>query len=217
MADASASTSVEVLVAPGLHFLELVADVASADQSIGLTLTDPDGSSRQLTPSETYRPMDAPWGLLARLARPGQARPAAGPADASLDATIAMVSFDPALGSVQVPSSITWSGSLLAPRSGVYRMAFASDDTMRLEIDGHAVDVICVQPEQWQSVGIGSEVRLTEGRHSVRVTLEITHGGRNLARWNWVPPTAGGVIDTAAEWSVVPPHVLRPDPPVAPR
>jgi hypothetical protein len=215
LADASASTSVDILAAPGLHFLELVADVASADRRVGLALTGPDGIVRQLARAETYRLMDAPWGLLAHVARPPRARSLGGPADASLDATIAMAFSDPELGSVSAPNSITWSGSLLASHDGVYRMAFASEDPMHLEIDGRPVDVVCVNPDQWRSVGLGSQVHLGEGWHSVRVTLEVTHGGRELARWNWVPPTASGAADTAAEWSVVPPSALRPDPPVA--
>lgn len=35
-----------------------------------------------------------------------------------------------------------------------------------------------------------------------------------MARRNWVPPTASGAVDAAAEWSLVPPTALRPDPPV---
>jgi hypothetical protein len=90
---------------------------------------------------------------------------------------------------------------------------------MRLEIDGQPVKVVSVRPDDWQTVGAGSEVRLTEGRHAVRVFLDVTHGGRDVARWNWVPPMPDGRTDVAASWAVVPPNVLRPDPPVvvAPR
>jgi hypothetical protein len=159
--------------------------------------------------------MDAPWGLLARIEKPQPSRSAASPADAFLDATVAMAFFEPELGAVSTPNTITWSGSLLVPRTGVYRMGFSSDDTMRLEIDGQPVQVVSVRPDDWQTVGAGSEVRLTEGQHAVRVFLDVTHGGRDVARWNWVPPMADGRTDVAANWAVVPPNVLRPDPPVA--
>ena len=135
--------------------------------------------------------------------------------DAFLDATIAMAFFGPEIGFVRMPNSIVWSGALLAPRSGEYRMAFAAEDTMHLQVDGRAVDVVTVSPEQWAAVGLGSTVRLDEGPHVVRVTLDVTHYGRELARWNWVPPAADGALDSAREWSVVPPQVLRPDSPVA--
>jgi 4-amino-4-deoxy-L-arabinose transferase-like glycosyltransferase len=219
LASGSGDTTVDVTAAPGLHFLELTAEAASADRQIGLTLTGPDGAVRQLTPAETYRLMDAPWGLLARIEKAQPSRSAASPADSFLDSTVAMAFFEPELGPVSTPNTITWSGSLLVPRTGVYRMGFSSDDTMRLEIDGRPVQVVSVRPDDWQTVGAGSEVRLTEGRHAVRVFLDVTHGGRDVARWNWVPPMPDGRTDVAASWAVVPPNVLRPDPPVvvAPR
>ena len=95
-------------------------------------------------------------------------------------------------------------------------MAFATEDTMHLQVDDRPVDVESLGPDAWPSVGFGSQVSLTEGTHRIGITLDVTHGGRELARWNWVPPTPGGALDTTTNWSVVPPQVLRPDPPVAP-
>jgi len=207
----------DALVAPGLHFLELVADVTRADQRVSLTLGTSDTSPRELDPTETYRLMDAPWGLLGRLTRPSpQTQSLASPSDAFLDATIAMAFFDPEVGPIDVPNSFEWTGSLLVPQSGVYRMAFATEDAMHLQVDNRPVDVVSVGPGAWQSVGFGSQVSLTEGTHRIGITLDVTHGGRELARWNWVPPTPGGALDTTTNWSVVPPQVLRPDPAVVP-
>jgi hypothetical protein len=202
----------EVVAARGLHFLELGAEVSQLDQRVTVALGGIDVEPRELTPTQTYRPMDAPWGLLGRVA--SRSQPAVAPADAFLDATIAMAFFTPEVGIVRSPDSIVWAGALLVPRSGVYRMAFAAEDTMQLHVDGQAVEVATVRPEQWASVGIGSVVRLEEGRHAVRVTLDVTHSGRELARWNWVPPASDGALDSATEWSVVPPQVLRPESPV---
>jgi hypothetical protein len=221
MADHSTASGValvgDVLVAPGLHFLELVADVTSPNQRITLSVGTSDARPRELDPTETYRMMETPWGLLGHLAHPSApAHSLASPADAFLDATIAMAFFDPEIGSIDWPNSFVWTGSLVAPRSGMYRMAFATDDTMHLQVDDRPIDVASIGPERWPSIGIGSRVSLTEGTHRIRVTLDVTHGGRELARWNWVPPTPGGTLDTATDWSVVPPHVLRPDPPVLP-
>jgi hypothetical protein len=108
---------------------------------------------------------------------------------------------------------MSWSGWLIAPRSGTYRMAFAAEDPMTLSLDGPEVGVVTAKPDEWQSVGLGSSVDLSAGWHAVRIALAITHGGREQARWNWVPPTDYGALDATADWSVVPPRVLRPDPP----
>jgi hypothetical protein len=93
-------------------------------------------------------------------------------------------------------------------------MAFASEDPMRLEVDGGRVEVQRVGPGEWGRLGVGSLVQLTEGPRHVRVILDVTHGGRDLARWNWVPPNANGVADLGAEWAIVPPMLLRPDTPL---
>lgn len=82
---------------------------------------------------------------------------------------------------------------------------------MHLQVDGQPVDVVTVKPEGWPTVGAGSQVTLSEGPHRVQVTLDITHGGRELARWNWVPPSSSGALDIETGWSVVPPQFLRPD------
>jgi Dolichyl-phosphate-mannose-protein mannosyltransferase len=197
-----------VLAARGVHFIELESTTSDAAQSIALLL---DG--QEPGPRETYRLMDAPWGLLARVARPlSGSLPE--PANGVLDATVAMAFFDPELGPVPAPNSIVWSGTLAAPSSGIYRMAFAAEDPMRFELDSQPVDVVTVGPERWVGVGPGSLVRLNEGPHTVRVTLQVTHGGRDLARWNWVPPRPDGTVAAQGTWAVVPPTVLRPDPPV---
>jgi hypothetical protein len=186
-----------VRVAPGVHYLEFRADVNSPDTSLAMLI---DG--RELAPNETYRLMDAPWGLLGRVT--------GGSPDGFLDATIAMAFFDPEIGPVTAPNVVSWSGTLLAPRSGTYRMAFAAEDQMQLDVDGQRVEVITVPPDGWARVGQGSLVQLTEGAHQVQVTLLVSHGGRELARWNWVPPLPDGTVATGGQWTVVPPMNLRP-------
>src|SRR5262249_52119518 len=171
----------EVLVAPGLHFVELTTLIASPQQRARLTLAEPEVAERELQPTDTYRLMDAPWGLLSRLERrqtTGE-QPLA-PADALLDSTIAMAFFPPEFGFVQTPNTLTWTGTLVAPRTGIYRMAFAAEDEMRLELDGERVEVQVARPDAWPPSGVGSQVRLAEGPHRVRVTLLVTHGGRDL-------------------------------------
>jgi hypothetical protein len=202
--DASGSGTAHVYAAGGVHFVELEAPVDSPAESVTLAF-----NGSQLAPRQTYRLMDAPWGLLARVARPTGT-----PADVSLDSTVAMAFFDPEMSAVGPPNQVNWSGTLVAPTSGTYRMAFASEDGMHLQVDGQPVDVVTIKPDDWRAVGTGSTLELSAGPHRVRVTLDVTHGGRELARWNWVPPQPSGAIDTAGAWSVVPPFVLRPDAPV---
>ncbi len=195
------SNSVNMIAASGVHFVELETRVSSANDHVQLAI-----AGNELTPQQTYRLMDAPWGLTARVARStGDA------ASVQLDATVAMAFFDPELGFVIAPNSIVWSGSLIAPRDGTYRMAFASEDTMHLQVDNQPVDVVTVKPEGWATVGVGSQVQLTSGPHRVQVTLDVSHGGRDLARWNWIPPMPSGGMDPSSSWSVVPPRNLRPD------
>jgi hypothetical protein len=202
--DTTGSGEVDVLAADGLHFVELHAPVTSVSDRVALTV---DGEA--LGPRQTYAPMDAAWGLLAQLGRP-----LFNQLTTHLDATIAMAFFEPELGPVVQPNSVIWSGTLLAPRTGVYRMAFAAEDAMHLEVDGAPVDVLTVSPDGWPNVATGSTVQLVAGAHRVVVRLEITHGARELARWNWVAPRSDGGVDPEGAWSVVPPWVLRPDPPV---
>jgi hypothetical protein len=205
--DGSGLSSATVAVPGGMHFVELQARVTDPSQSVSLAL-----GGAPITPEQTYRLMDGPWGLLARLTKPVPDEPAM-----HLDSTVSMAFFDPELDLVVVPNSIVWSGWLQAPLSGTYRMAFASEDAMHLEIDGRPVDVETVSPDGWRTVGAGSQLPLSEGSHRVQVTLDISHSGRDLARWNWVPPRADGSIDATTDWAVVPPQVLRPDEPAAPR
>jgi hypothetical protein len=194
--------------ARGMHFVEV-----TAPGEVSLALIGPDGTPRELGPAETFRAMDAPWGLLARIGRP-LASALQPPADAYLDATVAMAFFDPELGAVNDPNTVTWSGTLEAPTSGAYRMAFAAEDPMQLMLDGQRVDVMTVAPDRWGGVGVGSVVQVQAGAHAVQVTLQVTHGGRELARWNWVPPRPDGTQQSGSEWAVVPPMVLRPETPV---
>jgi hypothetical protein len=202
--DTTRAGEVDVLVADGLHFVELHAPVTSVTDHVALTV---DGDAPG--PLQTYAPMDAAWGLLERLGSP-----LFNQETTHLDATVAMAYFEPELGPVVQPNSVVWSGTLLVPRTGVYRMAFAAEDAMHLQVDGAPVDVVSVAPDDWPAVGAGSSVPLTAGSHRVHVTLDITHGAREVARWNWVPPRADGSLDPDSAWAVVPPWVLRPDTPV---
>ncbi len=204
--DTTGAGEVDVLAADGLHFVELNAPVTSVRDRVGLRV---DGAT--LSPRQTYAPMDAAWGLLARVDQPLFNQPSL-----HLAGMVAMAFFEPELGPAHSgpANGVIWSGALLAPYSGTYRMAFAAEDAMHLRVDGQPVDVVTVSPDGWRDVGPGTPVELSAGSHRVEVRLDVTHGARELARWNWVPPRADGTPDANAAWSVVPPWVLRPDPAV---
>src|SRR5262249_57393399 len=90
-------------------------------------------------------PPHGPWGLLGQVAAPvGNTLPS--PANGFLDAAVAMAFVDPELSGVRPPNSLTWSGTLLAPTTGDYRMAFAAEDPMQLEVDSQRVAVVTVPP-----------------------------------------------------------------------
>ena len=63
--DTNGAGQVDVLAADGLHFVELHAPVTSVQNRVGLTV---DGLA--LSPWQSYAPMDAAWGLVARLGQP---------------------------------------------------------------------------------------------------------------------------------------------------
>jgi hypothetical protein len=200
VADQTGPLAAHVHVLEGVHFVELEAQVSSGSE-FPLSI---DG--KQLAARQTYRLMDAPWGLLAHVSRP-----ASGVPDVVLDSMVSMAFWDPELTGVGPPNSLVWTGALVAPRDGAYRMAFASEDGMHLLLDGRLVDVAVVKPDDWHAVGTGTLVQLSAGAHQVQITLDVTHGGRELARWNWVPPLPTGAVDANAQFTVVPPWALRPN------
>jgi hypothetical protein len=204
----------KLVAARGLHLVELVADVARADQAITLAVAEDGAPVRPLPPGSTYSVMDAPWGLLGQPDRPALTAADDALTHSFLDATIATAFFEPEVGPLPLPNAIEWSGTLLAPRAGSYRMAFVAEDDMQLALDGTVTPVATMRSPSWRAVGVGSIVELSAGPHRVRVTLRVTHDGRELARWDWVPPSADGAADDGSDWSVVPPSALRPDVPV---
>ncbi len=133
---------------------------------------------------------------------------------AFLDTTVAAAFIHQYVPVSSTPYSIEWNGWLLAPRTGAYRMAFSSDGVVSLQIDNRPVEVTCVKPDSWNSVGPGTTVELSAGLHPVRVTLTMDSGGRSVVRWNWVPPLSDGRPDATSSFTVVPPTVLRPVAPV---
>lgn len=103
------------------------------------------------------------------------------------------------LGAIPAPSHVIWTGTLDAPRSGLYRFKMEADDSGWLTIDGSAVINDPGNVTRIEAVGM---VFLDAGPHRVEV------GERNLAgdasmRLKWQPPGASAV-------ELVPSAVLSP-------
>ncbi|MCC6627000.1 MAG: glycosyltransferase family 39 protein [Chloroflexi bacterium] len=208
----------DVELARGLHFVQVKADVQSRADAITLRrsrmLEAGTGTAtlRAFEPTATYALMDAPWGLLGRAIPQGES--AASPrVRMFLDLTLS-AAFMHNIEPLPRPGQIVWRGTLLAPRSGVYRMAFATDAPLRLEIDGQSIAVQQERAETWDKVKEGTPIELTAGPHPIVVTMQMPEGGRTLIRWVWAPPLADGRRDVEGDWAMVPPMVLRPETPV---
>jgi len=102
------------------------------------------------------------------------------------------------LGGVPAPSRVVWSGTLTAPRSGLYAFGLEADDSGWLKIDGFAVIADPGNVTQGRGKGV---IFLTAGPHRIEA------GERNLAgdaamQLFWRPPDGGPAL--------VPSSVLTP-------
>jgi hypothetical protein len=205
--------------ARGLHFVKVGGELCGFANTLTLERAGPLGENgearyRPFAREETYRLMDAPWGLLGRVvSENGKARASSSDtASLFLDTTVAGAFLSQYMPIKGPPFAVEWAGSLVAARGGTYRVAFASEGEVSLQIDDRPIVVRAVKPEEWKSVGAGTPVELAAGAHRIRIGFRSNSGGRSVIRLNWVPPTADGRLNERGEWTVVPPMVLRPDP-----
>lgn len=216
------AATAEISAAAGVHFVQVKASVTSGtdriilERSTKLLQGEDTPTYGEFLPEEAFAPMDAPWGLL------GQVSPGVGPTTSSadpvttkfLDSVVAAAFLGNYVPLPSMPTTVVWSGTFLAPRSGTYRMVFAADGQIAIEIDGRPVSIEQMSPDAFAATDLGTAIKLEDGSHSVRITLTLDHSPRTVVRWNWVPPGAGGELDSTGDWSVVPPMVLRPDAPI---
>src|SRR5205823_14107738 len=135
-------------------------------------------------------------------------------AETFLDSTLAVTSLDHYVPVGPPPFTVAWSGSLVAPRTGAYRLSVVSDGAVTVDLDGKPLNLPTAKPESWQPTANGSPIQLSAGPHPIRVTLLMANGGRSIARLSWVPPRGDGQVDVQGDWSVVPPSALRPATPL---
>lgn len=82
------------------------------------------------------------------------------------------------------PFSVRWTGTLMAPVDGAYRLQLNADDGVRLWIDGQLVGE-SVAPDTVNLVD--TLVQLSAGAHDVRIDYFQRGGGKGLEFW-WQPP-----------------------------
>ncbi|HVN89726.1 MAG TPA: PA14 domain-containing protein [Candidatus Binataceae bacterium] len=103
------------------------------------------------------------------------------------------------LGGLPGPSRVIWTGTLTAPRDGVYRFGLQSDDSGWLTIDGKPV--ITANPDAAQYTATGS-IALRAGKHHIEVGEYNIFGDASI-HLSWVLP--GGQPE------IVPSYALTPD------
>jgi hypothetical protein len=103
------------------------------------------------------------------------------------------------LGAMPYPSSVLWSGALIAPRDGLYGFDIVADDTGWIAIDGKVVVADTGYTPRTQGTGV---VELLEGRHRI-IVGERNVEGDAFAHLYWQTPGRGVEI--------VPSEALIPD------
>jgi hypothetical protein len=150
----------------------------------------------QPVPTAQLQPrQDAPGGLygVVHISDPARAE------QHRLDNTLATCCLSDGVHSDSKPYDVTWTGTLLAPTTGVYSMTLFTQGATVLKLDDQPVfQIDSVQDQPWEGA-----VQLQAGPHPITVTLHVEQGPGGL-EWTWTPP--GG------EPSIVPPAALVPPP-----
>lgn len=113
-----------------------------------------------------------------------------------VDRTLFMAWIDPE--PTMGPFSVTWTGVLLAPKTGKYQFTIGADDGVRFWVDNHVVGESLI-PDTVNQVQV--ELHLNAGQHPVRIDY-FQRGGAKTITWRWRPP--------GERERVVSPAVLRP-------
>ncbi|HIQ05354.1 MAG TPA: hypothetical protein EYH31_06615 [Anaerolineae bacterium] len=179
----------------GLHRLRVVqADPASG--GVARLLWQPPGGAESVVPPEAFFMVPPPdHGLLGHFYR-GEGWQGE-PVFTRVDPVIlfAWPEGEPLPG----PFSATWTGSIIAPQTGMYQFTANADDGVRLIIDGQVMGE-SLRPDTVNQVN--ARLNLEAGHHRIQIDYFQRGGGQALELW-WVRP--GGTRQ------VVPPMVLLPE------
>jgi hypothetical protein len=121
------------------------------------------------------------------------------PAQQRIDGTLATCCLTGQTRHEGPPYSVTWTGTLTAPVSGLYPMTLYAEGVIELTLDGRTVIRGTLEDPQ----PLEGEVTLEAGSHAVEITYQVQNTGGGI-EWTWTPP--GG------DRSLVPPTVLAPPP-----
>ncbi|HZR00569.1 MAG TPA: glycosyltransferase family 39 protein [Chloroflexota bacterium] len=114
-----------------------------------------------------------------------------------LDNTLATCCYAHYLRPDDRPYTVTWRGTLTAPKSGTYKMGFFEEGTLELRVDGQSVLRASSSPDEAKT----ADVPLTAGPHQVEIAVQAQRTNGAI-EWIWTPPDG--------ETSIVPPSVLTP-------
>ncbi|MGH7778384.1 MAG: PA14 domain-containing protein [Candidatus Binataceae bacterium] len=105
------------------------------------------------------------------------------------------------LGAMPFPSVALWTGSILAPRGGIYRFVIDADDNGWLSIDGR---VVINDPGQVNRSHATGWINLSAGTHRIQVAERNLAGDASIQLY-WQPP--------GEQTELVPSIALTPDRP----
>jgi 4-amino-4-deoxy-L-arabinose transferase-like glycosyltransferase len=187
-----------VCLARGDHFVDLEARGAGGRAPAHLLWIPPSNEGEQpvfrAIPEAILRPLGEPPGaLFGVLSFPSGRR------QERLDGALASWNLCEEFQFGGEPFDAVWTGSLIVPGPGPYRMGLLASGTAELKIDGQTV----VRSEGAHDKAVGASGVLSAGEHAVELSFRQTVEPARL-EWTWTEP--GG------KTSIVPPSALRPPP-----
>ncbi|RMF05066.1 MAG: hypothetical protein D6768_01800, partial [Chloroflexi bacterium] len=198
----SGQTAAEMALAQGNHTIRVLAD---GQPGSVVLYWQPPGRPEEIVPEwALYSRPVTNHGLLGKFY-----------ANNNWDGPPALERIDPYLDTyfhlipLQRPYTAEWSGSLVAPQSGVYQLGLRAVQEADLSIDGQPLLRTTLPNNLTQA-----PVTLTAGRHTIQIRFRDTVD-RSRIHLMWVPP--GGGFSAIPKEYLWPPMGSYPEPPSAPQ
>ncbi len=161
----------------GVHAVEITARLDAAGRSVSL-LWQRGYGPWNLVPGTELTPRNQVHGLTGTYFRTGDWE--GQPWLRRVDPLLALLGADFPLSA---PFSVRWQGFLTIPREGLYSFGAVVNEGLRLSLDGQSILEITV-PDQYRE----NSVRLTAGRHAVRIDYQKKSGAYPRVILYWTPP-----------------------------
>lgn len=195
--EGSGARTVALSLPRGDHQVVVEAAVPSRDAAPAIEWAPLPSSGlpafRPVLPALLTRREGPPRGLLGTFISPGR------PMQLRVDGTLATGGLQSDVGVTE--GSVRWTGTLLAPTSGLYQMRLASQGAAEVRIDGR---VALAMPGTDEEKPPAVDLDLTAGAHPIEICLDLAYGKPNAVEWRWTTP---GELE-----SIVPPSALAPPP-----